>query len=165
VSGELVKVDGQQITWAQPVQNLVSILHPLGAAAQIVAHITACAAEISRFSLAKRQLAAQHMVASKILQRHEQDVLMLFEVERHRSRGSKVTRDGLIAGFHRIVSEVCGTDVAPALYDLANAAIPILSDAVVKLEIAQGDHLINLCDALRLGSVDAAVKALRQLDS
>jgi hypothetical protein len=163
--GELVKVDGQQITWAQPVRTLASILHPLGAAAQIVAHISACAAEISRFSLAKRQLNTQHMVASKVLQKHERDVLMLFEIERQRSQGSKVTRDGLITGFHHIVGKVCEADVAPALYDLANTTIPILSEAVVRLEIAQGDHLIKLCDALRLGSVDAAVKALRQLES
>lgn len=162
---ELVHVDNGRITWSAAVHRIASMLDPLGSAAEIFSHISACLVEINQFRLEQLRLARQHAVATELIRLRRESVFQVFELEKQRSANAKILVCDLLSGYRVMVREAINMRISEDERIIAKTSVVAMSDKIVQFHADGGDTLVRLSDSLRLGDAEATIETLRQLES
>lgn len=140
------------------------VLNPLGAAANIVATLSACAVEIGRFKSQAAELKVRHAVASDIIRARQIAIVGLFELSRCQSESLNVSLHDLRASFK--LATVHGFNMAlPASErESAQGLVTTLAKVVAQMHVDAGNHIVRLSDSLTLADTETAIRAWRALE-
>jgi hypothetical protein len=162
---ELVHVDNGRVTWSAAVHRIASMLDPLGSAAEIFSHISACLVEINQFRVEQVRLARQQATVTELIRLRRENVFQVFELEKRLSSAAKILVSNLLDGYQVMVREAVNMRISEDERIIAKTSVVAMSDRIVQFHANGGDTLVRLSDSLRLGDADMAVATLRQLES
>ncbi|GLY35758.1 hypothetical protein Amsp01_017820 [Amycolatopsis sp. NBRC 101858] len=162
---ELIRVQNGRAVLADSVTSVAKALNPLGAAAEIVATVGACAVEIGRFRIEKGRLQARHDTATKLIRARQSTIIGLFDTRMRDSEQIKVSLGELHHGYREMVRMACDLRISSAERIATQGTLTILSGQIVGHHANSGDTLVRLSDSLSVAETKTAIAAWRGLDS
>ncbi|WP_330452345.1 MULTISPECIES: hypothetical protein [unclassified Streptomyces] len=165
MAADLIHVNQGRVTFDRAVGHITTALSPLGAAASITATIGACAVEIGRFRLAADRLRIQQEMASGIIRNRQAEIILLYNMEKSRASDFNISVTSMARSLDALVNLACAAGTSKNALRMAESMIPIMTNELGLQSARAGDGLVRLSDSLRLGGIDAAVNAWRQLES
>lgn len=162
---ELIRVQNGRASMTDAVIEIARILNPLGAAAEIISTVGACAVEISRFKNQRQALIAGHAVATELIRTQQGLIIKLFEARMHDSEVTRVAANKLHSSFDRLVEYSCNIHLPESQIEAVHQTIRMLANGVGNTIRERGENLILLSKSLHVDDTKLAVAAWRALES